>query len=249
MPDDPYQRTLHHAGETLTLHIKRARRKSLAIHVLAEGIEVRVPLKCPWRDIDDFIASRADWIVSAWGQVQDEPPLPKFVNGDYHEYLGKPRCLQVYPAKINLTRVEGDLLEICSRRPDCPEYNEKLFHDFLRRQGEDYFARRLSACLEAFPEPVAVKRLRLRRMRARWGSCSESGEICLNSMLMQKAPEAIDLVINHELCHLKHFNHNRAFYRLLDRAMPSWRAAEGLLNSRATRYGPKLMPAEQLKLF
>jgi predicted metal-dependent hydrolase len=47
---------------------------------------------------------------------------------------------------------------------------------------------------------------------------------------MQKPLAAVDFVVTHELCHLKHFAHNKSFYRMLDRVMPDWRERERLLS-------------------
>lgn len=61
-------------------------------------------------------------------------------------------------------------------------------------------------------------------MRRRWGSCSSSGGLLLNSLLVQLLVSLIDYVIVHELCHLRVRNHGLEFERQLARAMPDWRA-------------------------
>jgi len=59
-------------------------------------------------------------------------------------------------------------------------------------------------------------------MKLRWGSCSANGNIILNPELI-KAPKAcIEYVIIHELCHLLHRNHTKAFFALQSRVMPDW---------------------------
>lgn len=247
MAADLYQRTIYHNQVTLFLTIIRSRRKTLAIHVLASGIEVRVPLKCPWLEIDRFIESRLDWMVSAQGQVESQPPAPEYLSGEYHQYLGDMVELIVKPAHKNGVSFRDGKIHIRSKEPYASEYNKRLFYGFLRDQAQQIFADRLTLCAAAFPLQVAPRSLRIRRMRARWGSCSETGEICLNTLLVQKDPRAIDLVINHELCHLYHFNHDADFYRLMDRSMPGWRELEPLLQP-PTRAGKSLMPEQQLML-
>ena len=41
--------------------------------------------------------------------------------------------------------------------------------------------------------------------------------------------EAIDAVVVHELCHLRHMNHSPAFYREVERWLPDYRQREKLL--------------------
>jgi predicted metal-dependent hydrolase len=65
-------------------------------------------------------------------------------------------------------------------------------------------------------------------------SCRVSGSskrrIFLNLKLIQVNKSLIDYVILHELCHLRELNHSRAFYALLDRVVPDWRALRAKLN-------------------
>ena len=241
-----YHREVHHKDQSYSLVIIRSRRKTLAIHVLADGIEVRAPLKCPWIEIDRFIDSRLDWLASARAHLIEAPKPAKFLSGEYHEYRGELLPLLIYPSRQNVVSIENNQIVIGSRHPESHEYNEGLFFKQLRQDAETLFAPCLSRSVEDFPYPVSPTGLRLRRMRARWGSCSEKGEICLNTALVQKHPRALELVVTHELCHLIHFHHNAEFYALMDLAMPDWREREPLLKHRQ-KTGES--PAAQLTLF
>jgi len=41
--------------------------------------------------------------------------------------------------------------------------------------------------------------------------------------------QAVDYVVLHELCHLRHMDHSREFYALVERYMPDWKQRRELL--------------------
>ena len=74
--------------------------------------------------------------------------------------------------------------------------------------------------------PAGVK---ITAARTRYGSCSGRNSLCFSCFLAY-APEAGgDLVVVHELCHIRVKNHGPDFYALLERTLPDWRARKRLL--------------------
>lgn len=72
-------------------------------------------------------------------------------------------------------------------------------------------------------------RVRIGGAKTRFGSCSSRGSINFSWRLMAYPPEAVDYVVLHELCHLRHMDHSRAFYGLIERYMPDWKRRREML--------------------
>lgn len=87
----------------------------------------------------------------------------------------------------------------------------------------DYWSRRMEL------SPTSVK---ITSAKTRFGSCSNRGSICFSCFLMLYPASAIDCVIVHELCHLKHLNHSPAFYRLMAQYLPDYKAREAILKGK-----------------
>ncbi len=69
---------------------------------------------------------------------------------------------------------------------------------------------------------VSYKKITIRFQKTRWGSCSAKGNLNFNCLLMFTPAPVIDSVVVHELCHLKHLNHSKAFYREVLLAYPDY---------------------------
>jgi len=69
---------------------------------------------------------------------------------------------------------------------------------------------------------VNIKRVQIREMKNKWGSCSSKGVITINKELLKFPPEYVEYVILHELLHLIVPNHGRTFKTLLYTYMPNW---------------------------
>ena len=76
--------------------------------------------------------------------------------------------------------------------------------------------------------PTGVK---ITAAKKRYGSCSDRNSLCFSCFLMQKPEAAIDLVVVHELCHIREKNHGPRFYALLAQYLPDYKARQKLLNS------------------
>ena len=71
--------------------------------------------------------------------------------------------------------------------------------------------------------------LKITAARKRYGSCSGKNSLCFSCFLMNYPEEAIDLVVVHELCHIKEKNHGPRFYALLAQYLPDHAERKKLL--------------------
>lgn len=83
-------------------------------------------------------------------------------------------------------------------------------------------------CREIYPLfqsfGVAYPQIKIRTMKARWGSCHyKKGLIILNTRLIEAPRESIEFVVLHEFAHFIHPNHSRQFYALVESLMPDWK--------------------------
>ena len=69
---------------------------------------------------------------------------------------------------------------------------------------------------------VSYGRITIRNQRTRWGSCSPSGALSFNCVLVNAPPAVLDSVVVHELCHRIHPNHSAAFYAEISRVFPDY---------------------------
>ena len=71
--------------------------------------------------------------------------------------------------------------------------------------------------------------LKITTARKRYGSCSGKNSLCFSCFLMNCPEEAIDLVVVHELCHIREKNHGPRFYALLEQYLPDYKERKKLL--------------------
>ena len=73
---------------------------------------------------------------------------------------------------------------------------------------------------------VTYGRITIRNQRTKWGSCTSTGNLNFNCLLMLTPPEVIDSIVVHELCHRKEMNHSSRFYAEVLRVFPDYRKWE-----------------------
>lgn len=130
--------------------------------------------------------------------------------------------------KFLLSR-ESSILKAVERAKNCkPSYSS---HDKesieLRKMAEEFIPERVeyySAIMGVKP-----KSMRITSAQKRFGSCSSRDTLCFSFNLMQYPKEAVDYVVVHELAHLIHLNHSKAFWSEVKKYMPDYAERRKLL--------------------
>ncbi len=95
----------------------------------------------------------------------------------------------------------------------------------------------LTKKVEVYQSLMGVKsqKITITTARRRFGSCNAKNEICFSCFLMLYPEEAIDYVVVHELAHIKHHNHSKAFHQFLQRFYPNEKEVRKLLSGENMR--------------
>jgi predicted metal-dependent hydrolase len=59
--------------------------------------------------------------------------------------------------------------------------------------------------------------------KTRWGSCSYKDSIVFNYYLAKLPVEIIEYIVVHELAHIKHKNHKKDFWKLVEKYIPDYK--------------------------
>jgi len=90
----------------------------------------------------------------------------------------------------------------------------KAYDAFYKEIAKEYITQRV----EYFSILMQLKysEIKYRKMKSRWGSCSSKRVLTFNSELIKLDKKLIDYVVVHELSHLVHMNHSKAFHQLVE---------------------------------
>jgi predicted metal-dependent hydrolase len=88
------------------------------------------------------------------------------------------------------------------------------YDDFYLHMAKEYIPLRVTHF--AHKMGLSYLEIRFKKMKSRWGSCSSSKVLTFNTQLIKVKKELIDYVVVHELAHLVHMNHSKAFHSLVE---------------------------------
>jgi predicted metal-dependent hydrolase len=204
----------------------RSKRKTIALIIRSDGsLEVRAPLHLPKKDILEWVASKSGWIekhrqqvLQAQAEKARSPDRP-LQSGDLVYVMGKTYPLRVIKTQTKTLRLEATRLVMSS---DLLPNAHAVLQQYLTNLLASGLALRFSRFIDLIGKKPAM--VRISKARTRWGSCSSNGNIALNWRLAMAPPEILDYIIVHELAHLKHPNHSRAFWAEVGRILPDYKA-------------------------
>ena len=216
-----------YGSHTIPFELQYSSRKTLEISVYPDmSVVVKAPDVRSYDEIREKMVKRGAWIVQQryfFSLYLPKQPEKRYVSGETHMYLGRQYRLKVVSADAEKVLLRRGYIYVYTKNKADVERVKMQLDLWYRDRAAAKYGERLELCLAKFKKyGVSNAAIQIRKMANRWGSCSENGRITLNVQLVKAPSQCIDYVITHELCHLKHFHHGKAFYGLLVRVMPDW---------------------------
>ena len=211
-------------------------RKTLGIKVYPDtSVKVFAPIDTDLPIIEQHLKAKRKWIEKqqrSFRSYLPATPARQYIGGESFLYLGKQYMLKIESSTAEEVKLYQGRLVVKTVNPEATHIKKLLQQWYIARATilfnklfEEQFCLFKRFGLE---KPI----LQIKKMEKRWGSCTPQQKIILNPELIKAPIVCINYVILHELCHLVHHNHSKAFYRLLENFMPDWQKYKQLLETK-----------------
>lgn len=204
-----------------------SKRKTICITVNKQGkVIVTCPVGCSHKKVEEFVMLKQNWIKKHLSRVQAilENPLAKPYTACENQIvllLGKP--IKICYSNNSVTSFDNNNLYLPIKSKDKLSCLKKFYIE----KANLYLQTRLQKISTLINIPY--NKLKVTGFKCKWGSCSSSHEIKLNFKLILLAPQLIDYVIIHELCHINHQNHKKSFWQEVGKFCPNYSECRKLI--------------------
>jgi predicted metal-dependent hydrolase len=208
------------AGDVEYVLLRRRGRRGVGLKVDERGLTVSAPSTMALSRIEALVRESERWIlrkVAEWSNRQI--PVHEWRDGTPLPFLGEEITLRlVAGTRAHVALVSGEL-RVTTRQGGAEEIRRAVVR-WYKRAAHEWLAERTRLLAER--AALAPPKLLISSAMARWGSCNTRREVRLAWRLVKAPLHLVDYVICHELAHLRHMNHSRAFWAEVARQCPDY---------------------------
>lgn len=206
--------------------IRTERTKSASIEIEDDVVKVVVPKNLSNQRIENLINYRTAWIRKTLKSQNDifRSNPKEYVNGESFAYLGRNYRLKCLRGAIGDVKLKNGYLnvpvEVDISGSDLEKSVQQSLHQWYQKRSLEKLkdkTKRYASILGVHPRSVKVK-----EYKARWGSCSSSGDIIYNWRIIVAPHHIVDYIVVHELCHLLEHNHGTKYWRHVKNVIPNY---------------------------
>ena len=222
----------------LNVDIIRSRRRTAALHIIGNQLQVRVPQQVKDEHIIEILQTKQSWINKKVVQLKEFPiPKPKeFVSGEAFLFLGQNYLLKIQDGHKVGVELSDQYLLTTVRKSDTGEKRTEKIQKYLEYWYRSRAREKLLEKVERFSKLIGVcsKGLRVGNFKSKWGSCDSHRKLAFNWNLIKAPHSIIDYVVIHELCHIIQPNHSKLFWREVEKYDPEYKDHRAWLRKHAS---------------
>lgn len=207
------------------------RKKSITLQVQPDKrLIVTVPGKYDLEYIENCIGIKRNWILKKLSFFDTIPVVSerRYCQGEPFFYLGQQYLLEINESEsIDAAGVmiqNNRIVVIIPHHPD-PDKSHTIIKKLLLSWYQNQLAPVFYGYIQQYSTNLNLPMpdLRYRLVIRKWGSYSlKKHEILCNISLMMAPLPEIEYVAAHEVCHILHQNHSKAFWGVLQGLMPDY---------------------------
>ena len=218
------------ANKPLQYSVTRSQRKTVALYVRNNVVEVRAPHFVSKQDIHKWVESKQSWIEKRLQQQQQKHiERPKIHHGHSLLFMGEQRQIHIQSGKNSVDERHGHLV-IHSKHPEDEEKNQALLERWLKKEAQHYINERCLELANIMQVEDQISAIKYRKTKSKWGHCTNRGVLQFNWLIIMAPVEVIDYLLIHELSHLSHMNHSRQFWQRVADFCPDYEEHKKWLN-------------------
>ena len=200
----------------LKVEVLRSRRKTSALHIIGDVLQIRVPNRVRDREIVEILENKKRWIRNKAIQIQKQLLFKEkeISNGECFFLLGKCLKLKVLEGVKVGTKLIDDNLITTVRSSELGDLRKSRIKTYIGQWYVKEAYKILEEKVFCYSEIIRVSptELKVRNYKARWGSCDHKGRLAFNFHLIKAPNSIVDYVVIHELCHMIQPNHSKFFW-------------------------------------
>lgn len=217
--------------------INKGKRKNIYLQIKNGKVIVKVPYYVTNKQIEEIVYKKSNWIkksLEKYNKKNNE--LKKYQEGEIYKILGKEYILKINYEETNQIKVDITDCNIIINLPFTykmePNLSNKI-EKIINKMYMQIIQKQLDYTMKKVTNMVglAPKKYRVRDMKSAWGSCFSTKNISIALKLIEYSPKAFEYVVLHEVCHLKHMNHSKQFWQMVEGYMPDYKKYKKELNS------------------
>lgn len=198
-----------------------SRRKTMALHVRENSIEVRAPYRTPIKLAQAFVDDHDEWIERKKADIrQRQAEKPDLLTATHIPFMGINVPLNLSTGNENRWQLAPDGLNCEVTDKDSQLIS--LLTDFYKSQARFWLNKKTHTVAEEFGLSERISGVRLRKTKTKWGHCSATGQLQYNWLIMMAPEEVIDYLVAHEVSHLVHLDHSENFWQLVKQIQPNY---------------------------
>ncbi len=203
--------------------VKLFRRRGLkniriSINSLGE-VRLSIPWYVPKKAGIKYLLTKKKWIEKHLDKINTDWSNGQILFDNY--------SLSIYSHERKRPRsvLENKILKVYVPHKHGPEAKRLVISKYVNKLAKEEAEKILVPLTLAMAESAGFKprKIRVKNLKSRWGSCNQDKVITLNVSLLKLPEDLAEYVIFHELVHTKHLNHSRQFWQEVEALLPDYK--------------------------